>query len=111
MAAPVREKRARRFFRTRAAIFIWRRWLLRKGTDVADYRDLGTNLRLIRVARGLSQHRLGVRAGFTGVYISQLERGLKPSSDDHVDRLAAALDVPPEALMATGTAERLLGAA
>lgn len=77
------------------------------------YRDLGTNLRLIRVARGLSQHRLGARCRpqFTGVYISQLERGLKPSSDEHVDRLAAALNVPREALLATGTADRLLGAA
>ena len=73
--------------------------------------DFSTNLRLIRVARGFSQDRLGKLAGFTGVYISQLERGLKPSTADHVDRLAAALCVSRDALLATGTTDRLLGVA
>jgi transcriptional regulator with XRE-family HTH domain len=70
--------------------------------------DFSTNLRLIRTARGYSQRVLGVRAGFTPFYISQLERGLTPSADVHVDRLAAALGVPRATLTDGNLRERLL---
>jgi transcriptional regulator with XRE-family HTH domain len=58
------------------------------------------HLATIRRTLGLSQtaliHRLG--APFTQSYISDLERGLRPIASDHVDRIAAALDIPVEAL-------------
>jgi transcriptional regulator with XRE-family HTH domain len=58
------------------------------------------NLATIRRTLGLSQtalvHRLG--APFTQSYISDLERGLRPVASDHVDRIAAALNVPAPAL-------------
>lgn len=38
---------------------------------------LGQRLREVREARGLTQEELGERAGFTGKYISEVERGLR----------------------------------
>ena len=38
---------------------------------------LGVRLREMREARGLTQEALGERAGFTGKYLSEVERGLR----------------------------------
>ena len=59
-----------------------------------------TQLAKIRWARGMSQATLGQRAGLPQTYVSALERGLHPSSPDHVLRLASVLGVEAEALSA-----------
>jgi transcriptional regulator with XRE-family HTH domain len=38
---------------------------------------LGARLRALREERGLSQETVGERAGFTGKYVSEIERGLR----------------------------------
>lgn len=57
------------------------------------------NLRTVRLARGLTQADLAQRAGLQQVYISALERGLLPSQESHVTRLAEALEVDQRALV------------
>ena len=61
---------------------------------------LAWNLRALRTARGLSQERLAADAGLARSWVSKIE--LKKSSPtlDLVDRLAAALEVEPTALLA-----------
>jgi transcriptional regulator with XRE-family HTH domain len=58
-------------------------------------------LAVIRKARGLSQQKLADAAGFTQVYISDLELGRRPTEPSHVLRLAAILDVAPSTLSAS----------
>lgn len=65
---------------------------------------LARNLRLIRVSRGLNQAALATRSGLGQPYISALERGLRPSRTEHVERLASALGVDVDALLS----ERLI---
>lgn len=64
------------------------------------------NLRLIRLARGLSQTALARAAGTPGgqQYVGRLERGLRPSNPAHADMLARALGVDVQML----TGKRLL---
>jgi len=38
---------------------------------------LGARLRALREARGLTQEQVGERAGFSGKYVSEVERGLR----------------------------------
>ena len=69
---------------------------------------LARNLRLLRVARGLSQEALADSASIARSYVSSLERGRYSASVDRLDRLAAELnfetyvllmkDLPSEAL-------------
>jgi transcriptional regulator with XRE-family HTH domain len=58
------------------------------------------HLRTIRSVRGMSQPALGYAAKSNQVYISEMERGLRPHSADVVARIAAVLDVSVEALWA-----------
>lgn len=59
----------------------------------------GQNLRLLRIARGLTQRQLGHRAGGVSPFtISELERGLEPSDPDVTRKLAEALGVSEDAL-------------
>jgi transcriptional regulator with XRE-family HTH domain len=54
---------------------------------------LANNIRFIRQLRGQSQRELAKRAGFSHAYISMIERGMRVSHDEHLDRLAAVLGV------------------
>ena len=54
---------------------------------------LGQRLRTLRKQRALSQERLGERAGLSGKFIGEVERGEKSISVDSLYRVAVALDV------------------
>jgi transcriptional regulator with XRE-family HTH domain len=56
---------------------------------------LAHNLKRYRALRGLSQEELAHRADIDRTYISSLERSQYAAGIDVVERLAAALDVPP----------------
>ncbi|WP_439684435.1 helix-turn-helix domain-containing protein [Cupriavidus oxalaticus] len=51
------------------------------------------NLRAARLAAGLSQEDLAVRAGFHRTYVSQVERGLTNVTIDNACRLAEFLGI------------------
>ena len=57
------------------------------------------NLRLVRVARGLSQEELADRASLDRTYVSSIERRLRNLSIQNIQRLARALDVDPRELL------------
>jgi transcriptional regulator with XRE-family HTH domain len=59
---------------------------------------LAQRLRAIRRGRGLSQEELGQRAGLSGKFIGEVERGLKSISVDSLYHVAVALGVPLELL-------------
>jgi transcriptional regulator with XRE-family HTH domain len=58
-----------------------------------------SNLRRIREERGMSQETLADAAGIDRTYVSALERELYSVSLDTLERLAAALNVPPPTLL------------
>jgi transcriptional regulator with XRE-family HTH domain len=55
---------------------------------------LGQRLRALRKQRGLSQERLGDRAGLSGKFIGEVERGEKSISIDSLYRVSIALEIP-----------------
>jgi transcriptional regulator with XRE-family HTH domain len=57
-------------------------------------RFLGQRLRALRKQHGLSQERLGARAGLSGKFIGEVERGEKSISIDSLYHVAVALDIP-----------------
>jgi transcriptional regulator with XRE-family HTH domain len=63
-------------------------------------RRFGETLRRLRTAAGVSQERLGFRAGLHRTEISLLERGQRDPRLTTVIRLADALGVDPAALLA-----------
>ena len=63
-------------------------------------RIFARNLRAVRGARGMSQEALADAAKLDRTYISALERELYSASIDTVERLAQALSVPPDDLLA-----------
>ena len=60
----------------------------------------GAVIREIRIARGLSQEALADRGGFDRTYPSLLERGLRMPTIGTIVRLAQALGVSAESLVA-----------
>src|SRR5712664_2548606 len=54
---------------------------------------LGQRLRALRKQRGLSQERLGDRAGLSGTFIGEVERGDKSISIDSLYRVSVALEI------------------
>lgn len=60
----------------------------------------GTELRLAREARGLSQENLAFMAGVHRTYVSLLERDQKSPTLSMLFRLCAALEVSPSELIA-----------
>lgn len=60
-----------------------------------DGRSLvATNLRRLRVERGISQERLAFDAGLDRSYVGGVERRQENPTVDVLDRLARTLDVP-----------------
>jgi XRE family transcriptional regulator, regulator of sulfur utilization len=55
---------------------------------------LGQRLRALRKQRSLSQERLGERAGLSGKFIGEVERGEKSISIDSLYRVSVALEIP-----------------
>src|SRR5262245_21423471 len=54
---------------------------------------LGQRLRALRKQRGFSQERLGSRAGLSGKFIGEVERGEKSISIDSLYRVSVALEI------------------
>jgi transcriptional regulator with XRE-family HTH domain len=57
-------------------------------------KNLGEHLRAVRKERGFSQQDLGERAGLSGKFVGEVERGEKSISVDSLYRIAVALDIP-----------------
>jgi transcriptional regulator with XRE-family HTH domain len=55
---------------------------------------LGQRVRALRKQRALSQERLGDRAGLSGKFIGEVERGEKSISIDSLYRVSVALEIP-----------------
>jgi len=55
---------------------------------------LGQRLQALRKQRELSQERLGDRAGLSGKFIGEVERGEKSISIDSLYRVSVALEIP-----------------
>lgn len=62
----------------------------------------GHRVRLLRVARGMSQEDLAEAAQLHRTYISSLERGLRNIGLDNIYALADALEVEPSELFRIG---------
>ena len=60
--------------------------------------NLQDNLRRRRRSLKLSQADLAARSGIRQQYLSELERGLRPTDSTHLKLLARALRVPQTAL-------------
>ena len=65
----------------------------------SDDTSLGGRLRAAREARGVTVAALAEQAGLTKGFISQLERGLSQASVTSLQRICAALDLPPGAIL------------
>ena len=62
--------------------------------------QLAANVRRLRLQAGLSQEGLAEETGLHRTYIGSVERGERNLSVDNIERLAAALHVPPSELLA-----------
>jgi transcriptional regulator with XRE-family HTH domain len=65
-----------------------------------DTETRGARIRALRQARGWSLQQLAERVGVSKPQIDKLERGTRRLTDDWIRRIAAALEVAPEALSA-----------
>ena len=63
---------------------------------------LGQRLRALRKQHALSQERLGERAGLSGKFIGEVERGEKSISLDSLYKVAESLAVPLSVLTSVG---------
>lgn len=61
---------------------------------------LAANVRSLRLQIGMSQEELAWQSGLHRTYIGSVERGERNLSVDNIERLAAALSVPPSELLA-----------
>ena len=59
----------------------------------------GRRLRTLRLQRGLSQEQLASLAGLDRTYVSSCEAGRRNATIRTIDRLSAALDIDPAALV------------
>lgn len=58
------------------------------------------NVRVLRMAMGVSQEALALKAGFHRTYVSQVEREMVNLTVDNLDKLARALKVDSARLLA-----------
>ncbi len=58
------------------------------------------NVRALRMSLEMTQAQLGERAGLHRTYVVSIEKAERNVSADNIDRLAAALKVDPQALLA-----------
>jgi transcriptional regulator with XRE-family HTH domain len=73
--------------------------VLRGSPESPDGRSrLGARVRELRLVRGLTLKALGLQAGLSHPFLSQLERGLARPSVGSVERIARALEVPVSSL-------------
>ena len=71
--------------------------------DMEDVRQiLATNMRLARIAAGISQEELAHRAGIDRTYVSGIERGKRNPTITVVARFAEALGTTTADLLARG---------
>lgn len=64
---------------------------------------LGQRVARIRAGKGLSQGELARRTGVTQTALSYWEAGKRSMGFDGLERIAAALDVPPTSIYLAGT--------
>jgi transcriptional regulator with XRE-family HTH domain len=57
--------------------------------------DLGKNLRAARKKLGLSQAEVSQRSGVEQGEVSRIERGIRDPQASTIEKLAAAVEVPP----------------
>ena len=74
--------------------------LVRGGVDLKQ--AFGANIRHHRRAKGMTQDALAERVDVSTVTIGKIERGVAAPSFDTVERIAAALALPPLALFGVG---------
>jgi transcriptional regulator with XRE-family HTH domain len=72
-------------------------------------RTFARNLKRLRLAAGLSQEDLALRAGLHRTYVGSAERGERNVSLKAIERLAAALDVAPAELLSGAWEESAAG--
>ncbi len=65
---------------------------------MADTAAAARMVRLVREARRWAQHDLANTAGISQGFVSKIEKGLLPLTGDYLDKVAAALAVPPALL-------------
>ncbi len=65
-----------------------------------DATRLGTRVREVRLARGMTQERLAEAADVSGAYVAQIEGGKAVPSIAALARIASALAVPISSLVA-----------
>lgn len=61
------------------------------------------NIKRLRKERGMSQEDLAFESGLHRTYISGIERGVRNVGLDNIGVIAAALGVPPDALLRSQT--------
>jgi transcriptional regulator with XRE-family HTH domain len=67
---------------------------MHRRTDKSSSRErIACNLRMHRLALGLSQEEVGYRAGLHRTYVGSIERAERNLTVDNVDRLALVLDL------------------
>jgi len=56
------------------------------------------DLRYVRFIKGFTQQELGKASGVHQVIISNLERGYRKPTQNHIKKLSAALEITPETI-------------
>ena len=75
-----------------------------------QWRKLGERIRVLRVAKGLTQNELATNAGLSRIYVQKLEAGERVSpSFPALERLAGALDATLNVEIVEGSALRKKG--
>jgi transcriptional regulator with XRE-family HTH domain len=59
--------------------------MVRKRSEIPE--QIGRQLRILREERGLTQEVVGERAGYSGKYVSEIERGLRDPAVTTLERL------------------------
>ncbi|KRB79077.1 helix-turn-helix domain-containing protein [Noviherbaspirillum sp. Root189] len=69
-------------------------------TKPSSRMKVAENVRVLRMAMGVSQEALALKAGFHRTYVSQVEREMVNLTVDNLDKLARALKVDSARLLA-----------